>query len=174
MAVKSKGDIEIRLKYFDGLSDVDAAYIAGLLDGEGCFTMQWSDRKRDSALSPRIVLCMCSERAVEWFSKTIGNSYREKTSPSLNKNGIHKQYRCNISGSRASSLAKRIIPYLKVKRRQAELFVRFAKTLSFGINNKSKPGTRLSAETITARHRLKEELMRINGEERGRVKNGRI
>lgn len=109
------------------LTDTEAAYIAGLIDGEGCVGVYVITRSRRE-ISPQFTIfmsvAMTDEKTVKWLHKVIGfgsvhvykNSKRdpEKYKPAW----IYK-----VATRQAAQLLARIIPFMITKREQAELLV---------------------------------------------------
>ena len=96
----------------------DFAYLAGLLDGEGCVTYkQYWDRKRKDR--PHKYFCwriqmeivMTDKKTVQWCADKFGGKIYEKP------RGKHKmQYRWRRSFRDALEIAKAIIPYSITKK----------------------------------------------------------
>lgn len=102
------------------ISDTDAAYIAGIIDGEGCVSVN----KRKSAqvsngafYSPEINVSMTDKDVIYWLKETSGVG-RINTRPGKKPN--HRtQYVWSVCGIDAGNLALRVSQYLKVKLPQA-------------------------------------------------------
>ncbi len=68
-----------RKQFYMNLSVTDAAYIAGLFDGEGCVTCKKKPTKRKDRKNKvydqwyiRCELAMTDKMTVEWLHKTLG------------------------------------------------------------------------------------------------------
>ncbi len=98
----------------------EKAYIAGFLDGDGSIHIRLKPNKTyrfGFQIAPSIVFYQSSKESfiLDYFKKILGVGYiRER------KDGIHEY----IIGDSESMLyfINNIFPYLKIKRRQAELF----------------------------------------------------
>ncbi len=139
------------------LSETDAAYIAGFLDGEGSICLQsnhTNDLNRSTSYHLRVTITNTFPGIIDWLAFTVGygNVHARKIYPGANKQG----WDWSINGRRAINLLKQLYPFLKVKRLQAEVAFKFAETLSFPGQN------RLSAEVIDIRERLREKLSILN------------
>jgi hypothetical protein len=104
---------------------LDFAYAAGLIDGEGCIgvynqTCPTTKTKTRYSLSVRIQ--MSDWEAVLWMENTFGGCYRSH--PQLGY-GTRIMYEWVLSSKMAGEFLKQILPYLKNKKRQAELAILF-------------------------------------------------
>lgn len=106
------------------LSDTDAAYIAGFFDGEGCVFLH---KRRNNSVGLMIDCSGTSEVTIKWLHSTTGVGsihYRKSRSDK------HKQCYCwRVAGDAAESLLLQLLPYLKIKKPQAELGIEFQSRL---------------------------------------------
>lgn len=109
------------------LSETDKAYIAGIVDGEGCITVcARSPKSTSRETSIQYVLTvsiqMCDDDLIRWIHSAIGgigSVYRYK-----HHQPNHKDATSLRLGVRDGVILLRLIlPYLRLKRRQAELFI---------------------------------------------------
>ena len=96
-------------------------YLAGYLDGEGCFTVS----NPRSALA--VVTCTNTHKpTIEWLRDTFGGSI---AAPRVPKKANHRPtYTWNITGQEAIELISKLAPYLKEKARQALLIMKIQDT----------------------------------------------
>lgn len=132
------------------LTAEDCAYIAGLVDGEGSIYVM---KHREKTFYAAISICMTHEGVLQWLAEKVGLSVSKI--PRTNE-GWRDQYGFRIHGKRAMRLCERMLPYLKVKRRQAELIV------TFPAEARRAPGRLLSDETNAIRLRLRQEINGLN------------
>lgn len=90
------------------------AYLAGIVDGEGCVFIQ---KKHVLTLT----IGMRDREAIDLFSSYFGIVGRTRTKDK--KGGIHHVW-C-VTHRRAFTALKELLPYMRVKRRQAELALEF-------------------------------------------------
>ena len=108
----------------------EAAYIAGLMDGEGCFYIE----RFKSARSPigfqyRVIatITMCDKRTIEYVCKLTGKNCRTRRLTS-GRTAYTIDWRNGIAGD----LLKTILPFLQNKKEQAEICLRFNKSVAPG------------------------------------------
>ena len=113
------------------ISNVDAAYIAGMIDADGMITVS-SPHRPKKALTyvprerPLVVVTNSDMGLINWLKEAIGagTSYETKTQPTRadqDKNNWNKVHRFQITGFKAISLLEIIQPHLKIKKKQAKL-----------------------------------------------------
>ena len=103
------------------LSDVDAAYIAGLIDADGTVTVSGRD-----APSPMVLVVNGNMPLIRWLLSTIGGgcAYETKTRPTRpDQNDAHWNavHRFQITGLKAVALLEQVSRFMRVKHRQASL-----------------------------------------------------
>ena len=131
----------------------EAAYIAGILDGEGCFTFTRSKLKTGWNYTPRVHVTNTKLVLLEWLvEKTgLGNIH-----PLRRKNPKYAPtwvWFVTVGGVR--QLVPVVMPYLVLKIRQAEILLECAALTT--------PGGRPPApELIEAKRKLIAELKSLN------------
>lgn len=105
----------------DMLTDNDLAYLAGIVDGEGCIRVA-----RHSTYPHRFncILTVTNTNPVlmDWLKQTFGGNI----STHQPSNSNHKiSYVWTISGSNSVKLVKIVKPFLKLKVEQASLLLSF-------------------------------------------------
>lgn len=91
-----------------GLNDVDVAWIAGLLEGEGWFGC---NSKRDCL---KVELAMTDGDVVDRFAGLVGVESRVRT---RRKPHWKDQYLATVYGAKAEELMRRILPFMGERRR---------------------------------------------------------
>jgi hypothetical protein len=119
-----KNDRELRgrtdLKQCNELSVADAAYIAGLVDGDGCLTASVGKSRNSIVVNYKLIVSMCDESVIEWLREitNVGSITGQNRINQPNWKHLHR-YEC--SGQQLNSILEKILPYLKLKRSQALL-----------------------------------------------------
>jgi len=104
------------------MSKLTAAYLAGLLDGEGYlgFTVNKSYPPR-TFYQPVMKVAMTDKKMIEWLQNSFGGSFFTR----VPKNPKHKvSYWWDISGKNLKAILLRIHPYLKLKKPQCEILLK--------------------------------------------------
>jgi len=109
------------------LSPTDAAYIAGIIDGEGNISLHMYDGKgrTTKVLRPRVGVTNTSLELLEWLRKVIGFGYIDRHKESSEHKDTWRYGLYSVNDIRR--LLEDILPYLVVKREQAELLLTFCK-----------------------------------------------
>jgi hypothetical protein len=106
--------------------DTDIAYIAGIVDGEGCVRIKKTKAyKCQGRTTPgyhaSIQIRMVNEEAIRFIAETMGGWYfRQKPSVKTGK----PLYCWSMSDQKAEDALRLLLPFLRVKRRQAEAVIR--------------------------------------------------
>ncbi|MGF6692968.1 hypothetical protein M2318_003045 [Metapseudomonas resinovorans] len=105
------------------LSDLDLAYLAGLIDGEGCFSIQKTPAA--SRYFPILSVGMTHHPTMQWYTDKLG-ALLDTIPPE--HDGYLPKLRARVSGKRLVALCALLVPFLITKREQAEEVVRFGET----------------------------------------------
>ena len=131
------------------MSDVEAAYIAGLMDGEGCFTVVKSKADNTPIKTQygiRIEFCMCDRGPIELMASLFGRPISTK----VLKSG-RTAYLVRFHAATAIAFTEAVLPHLRGKKRQAELVLEM---------NRNLPGRGRShtEESVAVVERIRAEL----------------
>lgn len=117
---------EKRVKMIQAIGETEAAYVAGIIDGEGSLTL--AHRKRNQArgwdsIEPHITITNTDLRLMRYLSSLL--NAQTYTSHQRAKNHWKPQYSISFSAfADIAALLERIMPYLIIKRRRAEIMLR--------------------------------------------------
>lgn len=146
----------------------DIAYCAGLFDGEGCVHIaRIHTKKKNLTFQLNCKVSINHLFALELFRFFFGGSIRkEKQDESHNKSGLLHSW--SIFGDGAVNFLTHIMPYLLIKKPQAELALQFQATKHWGAEkgnwgNQSKNKERLEIEEkqYLLMRRLKKEVSNV-------------
>jgi len=98
-----------------GLKPTDAAWVAGLIDGEGCFTVD---------NGPRIAVDSTCRSVIEEIHRILGGACGMLNRKTCKGRSV---FRWRVSGSLAVSICNSIQEYLRDKGEQAELLTKIYK-----------------------------------------------
>jgi len=102
------------------------AYIAGYIDGDGCFDIGKQYVK--NRLSPRypagIIVSSTNDKIINWFNNTFGGSVRSYKKRTSNQKPM---YYFILRKNKSMYLIPKILPFLVEKREEACLFLEFCK-----------------------------------------------
>ena len=103
------------------MKKTDLAYIGGFLDGEGCICLtRFGNKRQYIRLDVQVV--QANEWVIQWLKYSFGGFVCKVKSYKLH----HKQrWAWKISSREALAFLKVILPYLKLKRGEAELAIKF-------------------------------------------------
>lgn len=99
--------------------DTSVAWLAGLLEGEGCFTLIHNGYRQTGLAYPRIQLNMTDRDVVRRAADLLGVKKISVTQPVPGLGNFRKeQYRIGLVGSRALDWMLKIFPHMGVRRRR--------------------------------------------------------
>lgn len=134
------------------------AYTAGIVDGEGSISLsKRTSREYKSGYQLRLAVCVANtnEWLVQWFKMQFGgyvNCTREK------RENRKDRWQWMIVDGKAAEFLKSILPYLQIKRPQAELAIKFQDEKHYGhINEKEaaiKEAQRILMRTYNKKGKL--------------------
>jgi len=132
------------------MMQVDLAYIAGLIDGEG--NMQITSVKVNGKPYFRFDLRVFNTKrsVLEWCKKTLGVGQVYRDSRTISGKFV---YQWKASTAQARDVLSMVLPYLKIKRKEALIVL----SLKFNF-----PGQKLSRQQIKARQVARVKLMRLH------------
>ena len=107
-------------------SDVETAYIAGIVDGEGCIGLyRYSSNYYHSIhyVKTAIEVANTDTRLFRWLVPMFGFNLQHRIQHW--KIDIREWHQLEAVGERAYQICLRLVPYLKLKKEQAELLIEF-------------------------------------------------
>lgn len=155
----------------DKLTIAERAYAAGLFDGEGSVTIGMIRRNNPNYKCPQHVLVVtCTnghKPTIEWLHKKFGSSkaMRKRFGQNLRWRAC---YGWNATANKALYFLEIVLPYLKVKKDQAELGIRFQKEYKIKrkfIHSDKTNGHTLSLETVQWREQFAQRMQKLNKRE---------
>lgn len=120
----------------EGVTEIQLAYIAGILDGEGtCVIGKYARDNREMAYRGYMAIANTYLPVLEWIQTRLGG----KIALQVKTNGPYAGSRCyslTFSANEIRRVLPRLLPYLVIKRKQAEVLLSF---LARQENNASAP-----------------------------------
>lgn len=129
------------------VSEVDLAYMAGLVDGEGCIRIQ----KCKNTYSLYLRIGMKDSIALKMFRDAFGGSVFERDRFYKQFSKRFRIFEWTVVCGRAAFVLKSIIRHLRIKRPQAELAIRFYEESKYENPKKKSPGRVLTDEELKKR-----------------------
>ena len=108
------------------MTEVQLAYLAGLLDGEGCITVCQRGRKLKSGTPQHealVAVGMVDPTAILWALNATGLGRIRRHDNTKYNPKWSMAYTWRVSTRDAARLLERVLPYLQLKKRQAELVI---------------------------------------------------
>ncbi len=100
------------------MNEVEKAYLAAIVDGEGCITITNSAGRSHQLV---LVVNMNSKEVIDHIARIMGCNIRQGRTTSAG----NESYQVSASGNKAKAIISEIKPYLVGKVKQAELALLF-------------------------------------------------
>ena len=145
--------------YAINMEEKEKAYLAGFIDGEGTITANFrlTSRSKKEAVHYRLMLHNTNLEILKYFQGLWGGRLSLYGTPRSPK---HKQVYCLYWGGKDSDpILNQLLPYLKVKKRQAEIALELSK-LSLPRGHIRRLGVQPEQHEI--RKGLVEEMAKLN------------
>jgi hypothetical protein len=145
------------------MKKTDLAYFAGIVDGEGSIVIhaqhqskgKYSDRKRMTSY----VLTVSVANTNEWIIRQLQFSFGGYVGITAHRNAYRRTcYEWNITSVRAMNFLIMLLPYLKIKKPQAEIGIKFQKNKT----SRNLRWKRLANEDIANREATKILIQKLN------------
>ncbi len=150
---------------FTKLTDAQIGYFAGIVDGEGCFSIGLFGTK--SRYTGEILMnyhtyikvSNTDENLIKWIQDIMGGSnYTQQRSTRINKYD-RQIYNIQISGETLDLVMPIIYPYLIIKRKQCEVMIKMRSTFK---RNRGLSKKAISQEIHDFRHDCYSEMRALN------------
>jgi hypothetical protein len=146
-------------------SSLEKAYIAGLLDGEGCINIYRINTKRieeiEGRKNPKYILSVtiynCHYGVIKWLHEQYGGYLQTRY---RNPKTWRTNYAWKVSANIALDFLKEVQKYMKIKSEQAKIAIKFQEKQSRFHKEKKTQG--LSSEEHAFREECWLELKRLN------------
>lgn len=107
------------------INDFNLAYIAGFLDGDGCFNIREEQLKTRKKYPSQLIVTSTDIEIMYFFKQIIGGNFSKVNELRPNRK---PSYRWTLCGKAAADLAEQLLPFLVEKVDQAKLFIEFTRT----------------------------------------------
>jgi len=152
------------------MNKITAAYLAGLIDGEGSLEIRKEIRKgiggSNEYYRPRVRITLTTESLIKWLKESFGG-WICKRHPGNPK--WADSYEWVMMGSSMKPILDKITPYLRIKKEHAEILKKFLKTFdkkcyeTKNIGNKFTGENKVVKETIwKEREKLYYNIRKLN------------
>jgi hypothetical protein len=112
---------------------VHLAYLAGIVDGEGCFYIGLIPKKEgDGYVSSHyrglLKIDNTDKRLLDWIDQVYSGTASAQTRTTSSRRFEREVFTWVATGDRLLDLCEQILPYLVIKKEQCELMIKFRNT----------------------------------------------
>lgn len=118
------------------------AYLAGIIDGEGCIYIGNHSSNKESGAKYYQTLIKISSTdicLIDWLMNIFGGLRGEYTPSQMSKNGRRQVYFWQVTGERLTHLCELIYPFILIKKDELEIMLKMRATYN-GVTKKGKQG----------------------------------
>ncbi len=109
------------------MTNEEKAYLAGIIDGEGCISIYSKERNGPRRFGLRLTIYNSDLQLMDWITKRLGGKAVECITH--RQQGRLRNYQWATEGHRAIKVLSQVYPYMVMKRKQAGIAFEFGKTL---------------------------------------------
>ena len=142
------------------MTETDKAYLAAFIDGEGSISLNQCHRgeSRTKSYVLRLRITNTDRSVLEWIAATVGHGAIIVKKRCKAKNGMTRPaWEWYLANKRASALLQEILPYMKIKRKQAELGIEYCESIGITPHNQ-----RLCEDIVSYRRSCKDKMGLLN------------
>jgi hypothetical protein len=142
------------------------AYLAGIVDGEGCIHIgHYFNKSQNQKVFHSLLQITSTDKClIEWLTNIFGGNSSVYTDAQTPKNSTLKPYVWKASGERLTHLCELLIPFAIIKKEQLEIMLEFRRT--FQDQHEPRKGQQgiqsMSQELIDYRLRLMSKLRSLH------------
>ena len=134
------------------------AYLAGILDGEGCFVIgcyAFSKKTGVPHFHTTIQVTSTDKVLIEWLVDVFGGKLSTYTAKQMATNSKRVPFRWTIFSDRVKHICECTLPYLIIKKDQAKIMIEMRNTFEKTRMRKGDQGTQpLTKEVLDIRYEL--------------------
>ena len=142
--------------------EIDLAYMAGIIDGEGCFFITKVPKKEgDGYVSEHYRGLLKIENTdkilLDWLEITFSGTRSATTRSTSSRQFQREVFSWVATGDRLLDLCEQLLPYLVIKKKHCENMIKFRKTYTNQIGS-----NKISDENLSIRQECLEQSRKLN------------
>jgi hypothetical protein len=126
---------------FENLSENHFAYLAGIIDGEGCIYIGSHSSNKESGARyfvTSVQVANTDERLIDWLKEKFGGLKSVYTKNQTPKVFRKQPYLWKVTGPSLTLLCKKMIPHSVIKRNQLEVMIEMRNTYDLHPSQREK------------------------------------
>jgi len=140
----------------------DLAYMAGIVDGEGCFYIGKVPKKAgDGYVSEHyrglLKIDNTNQRLINWIDNVFSGTASARCRTTSSKKFERDIFTWNSTGDRLLDICEQLLPYLVIKKEQCEIMIKFRKTYNASLGSHVLP-----MGALESRQQCLEEIRKLN------------
>jgi hypothetical protein len=147
------------------ISETDKAYVAGFIDGEGCISISRREyiKRTPTPIYTLTVAVVSTNRDVLEYCRNLTNLGAVMLGGLPRKDSHHQEFSWRISSRQAIDLLQLILPYLRIKREQADIAIAFQETFGKSPMGGRGLGLKVLPEILQQREQYRQAITDAKG-----------
>lgn len=140
----------------------DLAYMAGIVDGEGCFWLGEIPKKDGDGYVTKhyrgvLKIDNTDKRLLDWIDTVFSGTASARCRTTSTKQFEREIFTWTATGDRLLDMCELLLPYLIIKKEQCTIMIKFRKTYTANLGS-----NKLSDEAIAVRQECLEAIRKLN------------
>jgi hypothetical protein len=141
---------------------VDLAYMAGIIDGDGCFWIgKVAKNRTDGYVNDHyrglLKIDNTNINLIDWLNEAFSGTNSSVNRATSTKKFTREVYSWIATGDRLLDLCEQILPYLVLKKEHCQVMIKFRKSYTGRLGS-----TKVSEESLAIRKECLEEIRKLN------------
>ena len=137
------------------------AYLAGMMDADGCFQIKRFTQSGRVQYDCAVLTNQVDGGAIDFLYGVFGGAVYRLSGYNQNPRANPVVYRWQVTRQVAADVAKRAAPFLRIKKKQAELLIRFRDIQKHQMRKPRGRGHPLEPYEIALREECYQEMKRL-------------
>jgi len=142
--------------------EADLAYMAGIVDGEGCFFIGKIPKKKgDGYVSEHyrglLKIDNTDKRLIEWIDTVFSGTSSAQCRTTSSRKFEREIFTWNATGDRLLDMCEQLIPYLVIKKEQCDIMIKFRKSYIGRLGS-----NKVSDESLATREECLKDIRKLN------------
>jgi len=138
------------------LSETEAAYLAGIIDGEGCVSVGWRLKKY---LTPTLQITNTRLELLEWVKARCGGSIYSPAEKRPNRKPSHLW---TTAGQKALNVLREVRPYILLKGEQIDLLLALPRQSTKERDSLGRIKAKMGPEELAQNRELVAKMRELN------------
>jgi hypothetical protein len=143
--------------YNTGVRKTERAYLAGIIDGEGCISL--TGRVHGKYITPIVQITNTNKDLIFWLQRRFGGSLYVQNGALRGRKTAYKLVAC---AKKAQAIVREAFPYLRIKREHAKIILSIHRQTKMKRDSSGRLQTSLTVSRIQANRDAVDRIRKLN------------